>query len=66
MASPYTGGSEPDKLYNYAVAKGNGDKAARIFAEHARGRGLYDVSGGTAVPKAGLPAHSAAHSSAAR
>lgn len=62
MANPFAGGTERNKLFAYALAKGNSDKGALIFTEHMSGRGLYDVSGGTAIPKVGLATHSAAHS----
>lgn len=60
MPNPYAGGSERNKLFAYANAKGNSDKAATIFAEHMSGRGLFDVSGGTATPTLNLPRASAA------
>lgn len=64
MANPYTPGTEAYKLFAYAQTKGNSDKAALKFVENMQGRGLFDVSGGTAVPKTGLPISSAvAHSS---
>ncbi len=68
MANPYPGGSERDKLFKHAQnVKGNTDKAAILFAETNVGKGLFDLSGGTAVPLATLPragASGAAHSSA--
>jgi hypothetical protein len=64
MANPYSAGTEGFKLFAYAQSKGNTDKAAQKFADNMIGRGLFDVSGGTAVPKTNLPKSSAAaHSS---
>jgi hypothetical protein len=59
MANPYTPGTEAYKLFAYATSKGNSEKAAGLFAEHHRGRGYFDVSGGTAVAKTNLPVSSA-------
>lgn len=68
MASPFTGGSELDKLFKYAQnVKGNTDKASIIYAQAHVGKGTHDLSGGTAVPLTNLPKSSAAataHSSA--
>lgn len=68
MASPYTPGTEKDKLFKHAQnVKGNTDKAATLFAETNVGRGLFDLSGGTAVPLTNLPragSTGAAHSAA--
>lgn len=65
MPNPYAGGSERNKLFAYASAKGNSDKSSTAFAESMAGRGHFDVSGGTAVP-ATLPKSSAAAHSSAR
>lgn len=64
MANPYTPGTEKYKLFAYSTAKGNPDKASEIFTHANVGRGLFDVSGGTAVPRTNLPVGSAAHSAA--
>jgi hypothetical protein len=67
MASPYTGGSELDKLFRYAqITKGNSDKASIVYAQTHAGKGTHDLSGATAVPLTNLPragASGAAHSS---
>lgn len=62
MANPHTPGTEKFKLYAYSLAKGNGDKASALFTDTHFGKGIYDVSGGTAIPKVGLPFGSTAHS----
>jgi hypothetical protein len=63
MANPYTAGTEKAKLYDHAVAMGNpdlgADSAAARFADHMAGRGLFDVSGASAVPLTNLPKSSA-------
>jgi len=67
MANPYTPGTVRYKLFAYAsVTKSNSDKASALFTETNFGKGLYDLSGGTAVPLTNLPksgAAGAAHSS---
>lgn len=60
MANPYAGGTERNKLFAYASAKGNSDKAATQFTESSAGRGHFDTSGGTAVARTNLPTASAA------
>lgn len=56
MPNPYAGGSEKNKLFTHASSvKGNTDKAAIVFAETHAGRGIYDVSGGTATLNTNLP-----------
>jgi hypothetical protein len=61
MANPYTPGTEAYKLFAYAqVTKNNTDKASQIFVGNMWGRGYFDISGGTAVPRTNLPVSSAA------
>lgn len=61
MPNPYAGGTERNKLFTYASSvKGNTDKASILFAEQMHGRGMFDVSGGTATPTLNLPKASAA------
>jgi hypothetical protein len=66
VANPFTAGTERNKLFAFASAKGTSDKGSVLFAETHVGKGVYDVTGGTAVLKTLSKSSAVAHSSASR